>query len=394
MRTLRKFDSQKASYAIHEGKFWTSKQRQMHPIHYSISYRASFKPEIPDFFIRKYIHSKHQVIFDPFAGRGTTIIQANMLGYKAIHNDLSPVSYFLSSKRKEIPSKKDFLDRIHKINFNKKRPEPTCEEKIRFYPFFHPDTFKEILNLRDEYLHNQEDKVLKYIYYIALTRLHGHTDGFFSVYSFPQISISPEAQMKNNQKHNIVPFYKDIKSRIIKKFEQDHRKELPSQYKISKFNEYYQMDSRNLKKIPNHYVDLIITSPPFLDKVDYKRDNWLKAWFLGVEKEMNEINLANYKNLKDWQEFMFKTLQELERVLKVKGKMVIEVGEVKNRKNIIYLEDVITEIIEEHFQNLEVIELYINKQNFTKISNCWNIFNNYKGTNSNRCLVIEKKYQI
>ena len=35
-------------------EFWTAKQRQMHSLHYSNSYRASFKHELPDFYIIKF----------------------------------------------------------------------------------------------------------------------------------------------------------------------------------------------------------------------------------------------------------------------------------------------------------------------------------------------------
>ena len=35
-------------------ELWTARQRQMHSLHYAVSYRASFKPELPDFFIRRH----------------------------------------------------------------------------------------------------------------------------------------------------------------------------------------------------------------------------------------------------------------------------------------------------------------------------------------------------
>ncbi|HNW34966.1 MAG TPA: hypothetical protein PKM25_08545, partial [Candidatus Ozemobacteraceae bacterium] len=52
-------------------EFWTAKQRQMHSLHYALSYRASFKPELPDYFIRKFTRDGGSV-GDPFGGRGTT----------------------------------------------------------------------------------------------------------------------------------------------------------------------------------------------------------------------------------------------------------------------------------------------------------------------------------
>ncbi len=93
------------------GEFWTSRQRQSHSIHYSVSYRASFKPELPAFFLDRYLSKSKGVVFDPFGGRGTTSIQANLAGHCAIHNDISPMSLFLAKSRQTIPS----LDSMEKI---------------------------------------------------------------------------------------------------------------------------------------------------------------------------------------------------------------------------------------------------------------------------------------
>ena len=51
------------------GEFWTSKQRQASSIH-EVSYRACFKPQLPNYFIEKYT-KEGDVVYDPFGGRGT-----------------------------------------------------------------------------------------------------------------------------------------------------------------------------------------------------------------------------------------------------------------------------------------------------------------------------------
>lgn len=89
---------------IQIGEFWTSRQRQSHSIHYGVSYRASFKPELPAFFLDRYLSKNKGVVLDPFGGRGTTSIQANLEGHFAIHNDISPMSLFLARSRQTIPS--------------------------------------------------------------------------------------------------------------------------------------------------------------------------------------------------------------------------------------------------------------------------------------------------
>ena len=58
-------------------EFWTSKQRAAHSLH-EVSYRACFKPQLPRFFIDRFT-APGDVVYDPFMGRGTTLI-ANLPG--------------------------------------------------------------------------------------------------------------------------------------------------------------------------------------------------------------------------------------------------------------------------------------------------------------------------
>ena len=65
-----------------ETELWTSKQRQASSLH-EISYRACFKPQLPRFFIDR-LTEPGDVVYDPFMGRGTTVIEAVMAGRRAI----------------------------------------------------------------------------------------------------------------------------------------------------------------------------------------------------------------------------------------------------------------------------------------------------------------------
>ena len=285
---------------VWEGELWTAKQRQMHRLHYIVSYRASFKPELPDFFIRHYLLergiSKGKVL-DTFGGRGTTALQANLLGYTAIHNDLNPISIFLAQTRQNVPSRVKLKEALASLDLSKKAPKLNKRDQKRLSPFFHPKTLKEILNLREKILETnlKKEPTLAYIALVALSRLHGHSDGFFSIYTFPQISISPEAQEKNNLRLTQEAEYKEVKSRILRKMNLDLYSPLPKIFaNISKKNIYTQNSSTDLKSIKNNTVDLIVTSPPFLDKVNYQLDNWMRAWFFRNGRRISTGSSKHY----------------------------------------------------------------------------------------------------
>ena len=58
-------------------EFWTSKQRAAHSLH-EISYRACFKPQLPRFFIQR-LTAPGDTVYDPFMGRGTTLLEAALM---------------------------------------------------------------------------------------------------------------------------------------------------------------------------------------------------------------------------------------------------------------------------------------------------------------------------
>ena len=390
---IQKF--QKYKLPIYTGELWTSKQRQMHPIHYTISYRASFKPELPHFFINKYCKNPGSIVLDPFGGRGTTIIQANLMGFNGIHNDVNNVSHFLAASRQQIPTLDILINITESLELNSRRINLTKKDQARLLPFFHKDTLNEIINLRKQYLSNNlhEDPALYYIVLTALSRLYGHSNGFFSVYTFPQISIMPGAQRRNNKVRGQKPEYRNVQERIIRKMKRDLSKDLPICYhNASKGNSYYCNDARNLESVKNASVDLVVTSPPFLNKVNYFDDNWMRAWFLGLEKETEKSDITMTSDIDEWAHFMEDVIREIGRVLKPGGRAVVEVGEVKHGGSWLNLEEAILSFLPMKVEGGRLLgeRLYINKQSFTKLANCWDVKNNKLGTNTNRCLVILK----
>jgi hypothetical protein len=73
-------------YFVNE--FWMSAQRQAHRLH-EISYRACFKPQLPAFFIER-LTNPGETVYDPFSGRGTTAVQAALMGRGPVACDVNP----------------------------------------------------------------------------------------------------------------------------------------------------------------------------------------------------------------------------------------------------------------------------------------------------------------
>lgn len=360
------------------GELWTAKQRQGHSIH-EISYRACFKPQLPNYFITKF-SKKGDTILDPFMGRGTTPIEASLTGRKAVGSDVNPLSLMLTRPRINPPEPDLVAQRLDEIPQSGVVGE--ADEKLLV--FYHPQVLGKIISIKEWILQREKDKTLDktddWIRMICINRMSGHSPGFFSVRTMPpNQAVSVETQEKINRKNNCRPEKKDVKEIIIRKTMSLLRSPMPEREQQARFK---CVKACSLGWIAERSVHLTVTSPPFMNVVDYAKDNWLRCWFANIDPE--KISFDNHSKKERWGSFVRKALQEIQRVTVPGGYIAFEVGEIQGGKTM--LEEDVMEAITG--LSLHVEKIYINQQKFTKTANCWNVSNNKKGTNTNRIVLM------
>lgn len=131
-------------------------------------------------------------------------------------------------------------------------------------------------------------------------------------------------------------------------------------------------------------VDLTVTSPPFLDVVQYAEDNWLRCWFAGIDPA--NVPIAMHRDEASWGRWTRGVLAELVRVTRPGGHVAFEVGEVRGGK--VLLERAVWSAAEG--LPLERLAVVVNVQEFTKTANLWGVGNNAKGTNTNRIVLMRR----
>ncbi len=381
------FSGEPLTVPTYVNEFWTSKQRAANSLH-EVSYRACFKPQLPRFFVER-LPEVGDIVYDPFMGRGTTLIEAALHGRVPAGCDVNPVSSLLTGPRLAPPSLDELSRRLREIDFAWSQEVP--EDLLVFY---HPETLKEICALKSYLLARRQsaqlDDVDRWIWMVALNRLTGHSTGFFSVYTLPpNQAVSVKAQRKINEKRGQVPPRRVVPEIIYRKSQQlladvdeGLNRVLAS---VKPRANLVTGVSSSTPEIPSGTVSLVVTSPPFLDVVDYASDNWLRCWFIGVDAE--SVSLTVPKKLAAWQEAMAAVFRELHRVLRPGGHVAFEVGEVRGGK--VKLEEAVLPCGVE--AGLEPLLVVINDQKFTKTANCWGVDNNFKGTNTNRIVVFRKE---
>lgn len=369
-------------------ELWTSRQRQAHSLH-EISYRACFKPQLPRFFISR-LTTESEVVYDPFAGRGTTALESALMGRKIISNDINPLSEIIARPRLRPPNITTVADRFKSIP---KKPQKITPNHLSM--FFHDSTFSEILALREYFIERKTENKLddcdSWIRMVATNRLTGHSSGFFSLYTLPpNQAASIESQLKINKKYNQKPEYKNTQEIIIKKTRtllsdllDEERRRL---YKIASSAHFLNNDARSTPSILDSSVALTITSPPFLDIVQYADDNWLRCWFNGLDVNKIEKGITTPSNIESWQSIMKDVFLELYRITKDGGHVAFEVGEIRRGK--IKMENLVIPIAMS--AGFSPVGVLLNEQVFTKTSHIWGIENNSGGTNTNRIILLKK----
>jgi len=363
-------------------EFWTAAQRDANNLH-EVSYRACFKPQLPRFFIER-LTQPGEVVYDPFMGRGTTLLEAALMGRAPCGNDINPLSLLLIKPRLQPPTLEAIESRLKQLPVEQK-----ADTRDDLLVFYHPETLRQISALRSYFLHRtaagELDVVDEWIRMVALNRLTGHSPGFFSVYTLPpNQAVSIKSQIKINRDRNQAPPRRDVLTLILKKSKNllsDHSSHSPSMIAPRLVNK----PASATAEIPSESVSLVVTSPPFLDVVDYAGDNWLRCWFAGIDPQ--SVKLTVPKKLEDWQSEMTRVFIELHRVLRPGGHIAFEVGEVRAGK--VKLEETVLTCGIDAGLSAELV--LINQQHFTKTANCWGVANNSKGTNSNRIVVFRKR---
>ena len=372
------------SIPVYVNEFWTSKQRAAHSLH-EVSYRACFKPQLPRFFISR-LTQPGDAVYDPFMGRGTTVLEAALLGRRPIGCDINPLSERLVRPRLDPPIWNEVETRLTALDLDKS--SKVWDDLLIFY---HPNTLRQIANLRSYLLTRLQegplDRVDAWIQMVATNRLTGHSPGFFSVYTLPpNQAVSIESQKRINQKRAQVPPERDIKAIILRKTRSLLSKLQARELKTLTVNTPLLItgSSDNTSAIASESIQLAVTSPPFLDIVNYQADNWLRCWFNGIDAKA--VAIWQLKKPADWQAAMTRTFRELYRVLASGGFVAFEVGEVRNGK--ILLETLVVPAAME--AGLKPLMVLVNDQMFTKTANCWGVNNRTKGTNTNRIVLIGK----
>ncbi len=286
--------------------------------------------KIKSTFARKLITTytkPEDIILDPFAGSGTVILESLIAGRQVIANDINPYAITLIRAKMFPPNSLDEAIKNAKyyISLSKKQNEEIDLEDVPDWikKFYHPDTLKEVISLSQSLKENNEYFLLACL----LGILHHQRPGFLS---YPASHLVPYLRIKKYppDEYPEMYSYRDVESRLIKKIQRVYRR-IPIFDNTLK-RTCYQKGAEELV-LPAESVDAVISSPPYMNALDYARDNRLRLWFLG-ERDYKKYDAKSPRNMEDFKILMKNIMKNLHIALKMNSYCVFVLGDVNRSK--------------------------------------------------------------
>lgn len=301
---------------------------ERHRFHSICPYFAMF----PETFVRRNVlawSKRDDVIFDPFSGRGTTVLESLLNGRKAIGCDTNPVAVCLSKAKADPPKLQEVLDRLEDLDqrcrsFTSKATEVTDEF---FTLCFHEETLRQLLFLKK--LAWRESRVDCFIAALALGCLHGESHRSELCFSnrMPRtISTKPSYSVRWWKKNECLPPKRNVFSilRICAAYR--YQSAVPALK-----GRVVEGDVRRASTLLRSYrekVRLVITSPPYLDITDYHEDQWLRLWFLGgASKPISGQNKDDrHRRVEAYWQFLREAWMGVAALLQDSAQVVVRIG--------------------------------------------------------------------
>lgn len=274
-------------------------------------------------------------VFDAFCGKGTTLLAARLLGYPAYGMDVAPEAVVSTAAKLSdvtFASVQDYIDGLrwdHSLDHD-------VPESVRV--FFHEEVLRQIMSVRSRLLRdpfhapaNIRDNAT-FALASLLGILHGHSSFSLSIPSAHAYAMAPRYVSRYAQEHGLEPPLRDVKACLLEKVRRSLRDptppSVPSDVRLGSA-----VDCQTVFPDFIGRVDIILTSPPYLNAQTYAKDNWLRLWYLGYDYKKLKKYYIETGSPRKYGELMTRVFEQLAPMLKVGGRLICISGDVRLSTN-------------------------------------------------------------
>lgn len=282
--------------------------------HGFFKYPCKFIPEIPRWAIKKYVKDKDESILDPFTGSGTTLLEAAINGNNSYGIEIDEVAKLISRvktekyNKKEVKSIQDEFEKIISEYDNiKEYRVPGIDNLEHWFPKENIQELGKILQQINE-IDNVKIKNFFKVCFVSIIKKCSYTDD-----SSPKPYVSSKIKkIPANPKDEFIKIYNK------------YYKGIEDLAKIKNFGEVEILKGDALNFELETKVNLVITSPPYINAFDYGRTMRLENLWLGLltenelrDKKKDYVGTEKIKTYKEKEDLsILKESEILEKVYK------------------------------------------------------------------------------
>lgn len=287
------------------------------------------------------------LVVDPFAGAGTIPFEATLRGRRALGADISPYARILSkAKLSPPPSLEVALNMAERALHEAAQLPPPDLRPVPVWVrrFYHPDTLREVLNFATICRRPGNEFLMACL----LGILHHQRPGFLS---YPSSHLVPYLRDRKYPRHQFPEMYayRELRPRLLAKIRRSYKRFVPPCG--SPVVGFKQTAVQNVT-MPARF-DALITSPPYMNALDYGRDNRLRLWFI-EPMLLNEGDNDVTARRQAFVDAITSLASKVERGLRPKGYCVFVVGEEFKRSFDAHPSEAVVRIMSEQAPSLSL----------------------------------------
>ena len=264
------------------------------------TYPAMMIPQVAGRIIDKF-GKNSKLLFDPYCGTGTSLVEANLRGINAIGTDINPLARLIAKVKTTVIALdvldsylEDFNKFVYAIRWNNKKVDVTIPKFKNIDYWFKKET-QYWLAVIKSYIEKIKDKDIQDFFKVAFSE------------TVRDVSLTRKSEFKlyRMTEKQIQKFNPDVLSIMVEKLIRNRKgmaeyielKKGNASSKIYDFNTVYEIPH---KLLPPESVDIVVTSPPYGDSkttVAYGQFSRLSNQWLGLDmtNEVDKVSMGGIR---------------------------------------------------------------------------------------------------
>jgi SAM-dependent methyltransferase len=307
---------------------WKRAGVSSHSLHKMLSRPGSMPPAMARHLIREY-SSSGELVLDPFCGKGTVLLEAVILGRRAIGLDVAPDAVIVANAKVDPPSNEAIKSVLESMP---ERAGTNGHAPWQITTFFSPATLRNLMGARDYLLAiaRSEDvgrrRAANFLLGALLGILHGHSALSLSLPCSHSFAMAPNYVRVYAREAGLRRPHRNIKKCLqvrVGQLLEDALPELRGKAHVLPADQAHRLrPSRRAS-----FADLIVTSPPYLNVQTYAKDSWLRFWLLKKEYKHLRTRFIETGSPERYRRKMKPCLAAMLRALKPRRYAIIVAGD-------------------------------------------------------------------